>query len=90
MVNIGFRIDCTRITLAAIDETLMKSFDMYYFEPINSDSWVAYRLLKEGLDPDGIVYGWYSETCRTITFTSKQEVSEEFYTWFIANATKQS
>ena len=31
---------------------------------------------------------WASDQYKTITFTTEQEVSEEFYNWFITNATK--
>lgn len=32
--------------------------------------------------------GWYDEEFKTITFTEEQEVSDEFYEWFTANATR--
>lgn len=71
---------CTGIELANIDDGL----DRLYFVSIT-----------EGFEGDIGVWstgGWYTDTfgegIKTITFTTEQEVSEDFYNWFVANATE--
>ena len=59
--------------------------DMTFYNPISNEWSLIYETRTANLDAPL----WYSES-KTLTFTSKQQVSPEFYDWFIANATKVS
>ena len=77
-------VNCT-LTYEGQTESLVKidvfvdtdgSIGLYYYPP-NSDSMCVYYSDERWI---------YNELFKTITFTSEQEVSPEFYAWFTANA----
>lgn len=58
-------------------------------EILVSDHSVTFNPLSQQIGSEVYLYGWIEEY-RTVDFgTTPQEVSEEFYAWFTANAVKQ-
>lgn len=64
----------------------------YKYKRIYSDGQLMTYVYAEG--GGGIAayspMGWQNEAYRTITFDGKQEVSQEFYEWLVANAVRQT
>ena len=61
----------------------MNQVDLSYRMPDTGEWLIVFTPLGGGIGEENV---WDGD--QTITFTSKQEVSPEFYDWFVANATK--
>ena len=91
-VNADYSFFGTRITYVGICngfEIYPEYSNLLNYNIVDSDPADIGLSFPTKLSPYSARGGWdssFDESIRTITFTSEQEVSAEFYDWFVANA----
>ena len=81
--EIEFTIDGWNYTAISWEEG-WGLYELRCYSPADDEWTLIYECLQSAQSPL-----WYTDS-KTIIFTSKQQVSNEFYDWFTANATKIS